>query len=86
VLFLVGALGGSLMALVIDGPEIVSVGASGAIMGLFSSALVCSFHLPADDNRKRLQRSLLLVLVISLLPLAQPIGIHIDIAGHLGAS
>jgi membrane associated rhomboid family serine protease len=85
--FVIGGLGGSLMSLAIDPPTIVSIGASGAIMGLFGAAYVCSFHLPADGNRKRFQRGLLQILILSLIPMFPVhIGAHIDYAAHLGGA
>lgn len=85
--FLVGGVGGSLMSLVINPPTLISVGASGAIMGLFAAALVCSFHLPKDARRKGFQLSLVQILVVSLLPfLGAHTGQHIDIAAHLGGT
>ena len=47
-LFAIGALGGSLMSLAINPPTLVSVGASGAIMGLLAAGLVLS--LPASPG------------------------------------
>lgn len=86
--FLAGGVGGSFMALIIDPEMTVSVGASGAIMALFATALICSFHLPPSANRRRFQMSLSWILVISLLPfLGGAHGQqHIDIAGHLGGA
>ncbi|MBK6533087.1 MAG: rhomboid family intramembrane serine protease [Deltaproteobacteria bacterium] len=45
-LFVVGALGGSLMGLAINPDNLVSVGASGAIMGCSAAALVSAMRLP----------------------------------------
>src|SRR5262245_36217348 len=43
-LFVVGGLGGALMSLALNPSNLVSVGASGAIMGLFAAILVLSYH------------------------------------------
>ncbi len=86
-IFAVGGIGGSLMALAINPDTLVSVGASGAIMALFAAALVCSFHLPKDANRKRFQMGLVQILVVALIPfIAGPHGQRIDVAGHLGGA
>ena len=51
VLFFLGALGGSLMGLAVNSAEVVSVGASGAVMGLLAAALVASLRLPRGQER-----------------------------------
>lgn len=86
-LYVLGAVGGSLMSLAINPDTLVSVGASGAIMGLFAAAFVCSFHLPPDRPRSALQKNLLQVLIPSLLPLASMgSGHRVDIGAHLGGA
>src|SRR5713226_8518908 len=82
-----GALGGSVGSMAINDPATVSVGASGAIMGMLAAAVVSSFRLPAGAARERLQIGLLQVLVPSLIPLATVrTGGRIDFAGHLGGA
>ncbi len=86
-LFVLGALGGSLGSMAINDPATVSVGASGAIMGMLAAAVVSSFRLPTSAARDRLQVGLLQVLVPSLIPLATVrTGGRIDFAGHLGGA
>jgi rhomboid protease GluP len=86
-LFSIGALSGSAMSLAINPDTVISVGASGAIMGLFAAAFVCSFRLPAAANRTPVQISLLRVLIPSLIPLATThSGGHIDFGAHLGGA
>jgi rhomboid protease GluP len=86
-LFLIGALGGSLMSLAINPAEIVSVGASGAIMALLAAATVVTFRLPEGPDRTRVLVSLLRVLVPSLIPLATVrTGARIDFAAHAGGA
>lgn len=85
VLFFVGAVGGSLMSLAVNPATIVSVGASGAIMGLFAGAYVCSYQLPSDD-RTPLQMGLLRVLIPSLIPLTASGTEHIDFGAHIGGA
>jgi rhomboid protease GluP len=85
VVFMLGGLGGSLMSLAINGPNLVSIGASGAIVALFATALICSFRMSADSKRKHLQYYLLQILFFALVPvLTIHDGGHIDIAAHLG--
>lgn len=85
VVFMLGGIGGSLMSLAIDGPNLVSIGASGAIVALFATALICSFRMPADSSRKNFQLYLLQILFFALVPVVtvHEEG-HIDIAAHLG--
>src|SRR5262249_45104168 len=47
VIYVTGAITGSLVSLAFNPPAIVSVGASGAIMGLFAAMLVLSAHFPS---------------------------------------
>jgi membrane associated rhomboid family serine protease len=86
--FLVGALGGSLLSLALDAPSVVSVGASGAIMALFAAGFTSSYHLPEGTRaRKKIQSRSLGVLVPSLLPLATATeGAHIDYGAHIGGA
>jgi rhomboid protease GluP len=86
-LFVIGAIGGSFMSLAVNPATMVSVGASGAIMGLFAAAFVCSFRLPMDASRTQVQMGLLRVLIPSLIPLATTgTGHHIDFGAHLGGA
>jgi len=86
-LFLVGAAGGSLMGLVINPANIVSVGASGAVMGLLAAALVLAMRFPAGAKRVQVQLRLLQFLIPSLIPLAtsRQEG-RIDFAAHFGGA
>jgi rhomboid protease GluP len=68
--YVVGALTGSLLSLALNSNLLVSVGASGAIMGVFAVMLVVSVHFPAGPIRAGLQVNALYVLIPSLLPLA----------------
>jgi rhomboid protease GluP len=75
-LFVIGGLGGACGSLLINPHNMISVGASGAIMGLFSAMFVLSFHYTHAQDRTSLQRRAMQVLIPSLLPLAS--------AGHAG--
>jgi rhomboid protease GluP len=86
-LYAVGALGGSLLSLVLNPASIVSVGASGAIMGLFAAMLVISMHFPPGALRTGLQMNAIYVLIPSLLPLASALqGHQVDYAAHFGGA
>jgi rhomboid protease GluP len=87
-LFVLGALGGSTLSYLLNPADVVSVGASGAIMGLLAAAFVSSFRLPVGSERQASQMLLLRVLVPSLIPLATTHGEgnQIDYAGHLGGA
>jgi len=86
-LFVLGAVSGSFMSLAVNPHTVVSVGASGAIMGLLTAAFVCSFRLPGGVNRNQIHVSLLQILIPSLIPLAvNRTGQHIDFGAHLGGA
>jgi rhomboid protease GluP len=86
-LFVVGAACGSLAALALNPATVVSVGASGAIMGLLAAAFVSSFRHPPGALRTQVQLATLQVLIPSLIPIAVVrTGGHIDYAGHLGGA
>ena len=86
-LFVIGAVGGSLLSLAINPATVVSVGASGAIMGLLAGAFVSSFRLPSGVQRTQIQMSMMQVLIPSLIPLATVgTGHKVDFAAHLGGA
>ena len=86
-LFVVGGLGGSVLSLAINPPNMVSVGASGAITGLVAAAFVCSFRYPSGGMRLQIQMAMLQVLIPALIPLAMsPTGQRVDFAAHLGGA
>jgi rhomboid protease GluP len=80
----VSAVTGAIVSLALNPPSVVSVGASGALMGLAASLLVVSFHF-SDPMRPHIQRITLQALVAGLLPLAMAAtGRVVDGFGHLG--
>ena len=86
-LFVLGGLGGSLMSLAVNPPTVVSVGASGAIMGLCGAALVCSFRYASGAGRTQIQMAMMQVLIPALIPIATTrTGGHIDFGAHLGGT
>ena len=83
-LYFVGGLGGALGSILLNRGDVLSVGASGAIMGVLTSALVLSFHIACYDRRKRIRWVSLRILVPALLPVTAAAGGGIDYSGHLG--
>lgn len=86
-IFTIGALGGSALSYALNPPNIVSIGASGAIMALLAAAFVGSFRIPSGAQRTQLQVPLMQILIPSLIPLAtHRMAGEIDFAGHLGGA
>jgi len=85
-LFILGGLCGSAMSLALNGADVTSVGASGAIMALFTAAYVLSFRLPLAAGRTAIQMQLARVIVPALIPLATHTGERIDFGAHLGGA
>ena len=84
-LFFIGTLGGSLLSLALNPANIVSVGASGAVMGLLAAALMASLRYPPGATRTQIQAQLMQFLIPSLIPLTtHRQGGKIDFAAHLG--
>ncbi|HEY4161621.1 MAG TPA: rhomboid family intramembrane serine protease [Dongiaceae bacterium] len=86
-LFFFGAIGGALMSLALNPPELVSIGASGAIMCLIAAVCVTAFRYPVGVQRTRIQSRMLRMLIPSLIPLAAHAdGGGVDYAAHLGGA
>jgi rhomboid protease GluP len=81
-IFFISALGGSLGSVLLNAEGPVSVGASGAIMGLLAAAFVCSFHLAAFEIRNKLRFLSLRCLIPALIPTS---GL-IDYSCHFGGA
>jgi len=86
--FAVSGVGGALMSLLINPQNLISVGASGAIMGLFAAAFSVSYrYAPGSPMRGFLQSGSLRVLIPSLIPLFDGLfGQRIDFAAHIGGA
>ncbi len=85
--FGLSALGGSAASMLLNPPEVISVGASGAILGLFGAALAVSFRIPYGGARTWVQSAVVRVLIPSLLPLfVFQNGPRIDYGAHLGGA
>jgi len=86
-IYAAGAVCGSLGSLMFNGASIVSVGASGAITGLFAAMLVTSRHFPVGRLRATLQRNAIYVLIPALLPLTGALsGKKVDYGAHFGGA
>ena len=78
--YAVSAVGGSAASVLMNPSGPVSVGASGAIMGLLGAAFVCSFHVAAHENKGKMRFWTLRLMVPALIPSSG----HIDYSGHFG--
>jgi hypothetical protein len=87
-LFVLGALGGAAGSLAANSPNVLSVGASGAIMALLAAALVCSFIFDSAQLRRRMQKVSLRFLIPSLAPALLPLGAGTgtDYGAHIGGA
>ena len=79
-IYLASAVGGSLFSALLNPGGPVSVGASGAIMGLLGASLVLSFHAAAEGRRGRLRILAIRLLIPALLPTSGAV----DYSCHLG--
>lgn len=82
-IFLLSGISGSIFSVCFNEERIISVGASGGIMGIYAALAIASYSLPRKDPyRKEIQETVVRVLVPSLMPLAS----GIDYAGHFGGA
>jgi rhomboid protease GluP len=81
--FVVSALGGAVGSLLMNPHQTVTVGASGAIMGLLAMVLASSLHYASHENAKRLRWVAYRLMIPSLIPYA---GSSTDYNGHLGGA
>ncbi len=84
--FIIGGVGGALFSLALDAGNVVSVGASGAVMALFSASLVMSFRLPRGSSRRHVQIATLRILLPALFPSRSNGALSIDVAAHAGGT
>ncbi|WP_245472101.1 rhomboid family intramembrane serine protease [Rhizobium jaguaris] len=87
-LFCISALGGSVASLLINPDNLVAVGASGGIVGLFAAIIVLSFHFRSGSLPTSLRVGAIRILIPSLIPFISRTqdGMHIDYAAHLGGA
>jgi rhomboid protease GluP len=77
---------GSLLGLAINDASLVSVGASGAIMGVLAAAFVLTLRLQKGPVRTSIQMQLGRILIPSLIPFATQGGGRVDVAAHIGGA
>ncbi|MGD9543024.1 MAG: rhomboid family intramembrane serine protease [Methylocystis sp.] len=81
------AIAGSLMSVAFNPPNLVSVGASGGIVGLFAATALASRHFPPGRMRTLMATTAVQTLLPSLIPLiTAPGGNKIDYAAHFGGA
>lgn len=86
-IYVVSALCGALASLLLNAPTLITVGASGAIMGLFAAMLVLSYRFSPGPIRNDLLKNAVYVLIPSLLPLTNVAhGEKVDYAAHFGGA
>src|SRR5262249_10754700 len=86
-IFMVSALGGVAGSIYGNPPDIVTVGASGAITGLIGALFVVSFHHRADPIEQRMMRRTSLRFGIpALLPLVVAAAGNVDYFAHAGGA
>ncbi len=86
-LFTLGALAGSLGSMVANAPDVVSVGASGAIMAMLAGMFVICFHLPEGRAKTAMLFYSLRVAIPSLIPFKGTAGtMVIDYGAHGGGA
>jgi rhomboid protease GluP len=83
-IMVIGALGGVAGSLAMNGPQIVGVGASGAIMAMLAALFVLSFDNQVVENTWRMQKWTLFLLIPAILPAGA--GSHVDVSAHLGGA
>ena len=86
VLFVSGALGGAVVSMAINPPQLVSVGASGAIMCLIAAAWLTSYRTPGGSKRIAIQMRMARMLIPSLIPLFASGSSNIDYGAHFGGA
>src|SRR6185312_9673757 len=86
--FVVSAFSGAAAALLMNPPDLPTVGASGGIIGLLTAALVISFHPACRAWRWWLRAFAVLLAGPALIPVAATPGAPsvIDVSSHLGGS
>ena len=85
-IYVVSGIGGALASAMLNPVDALSVGASGAIVGLLGSAMVLSLHAASYDRRKKIWVMCFRVGVPALLPTASVTAHHIDYSAHTGGA
>ncbi len=83
--YFISAWAGSLMSISINTEHLLSVGASGAIMGMFAAIMAVSFHASNREIKRGLQIFSLRIIIPSILPtVSHEGGTHVDYGAHFG--
>jgi rhomboid protease GluP len=87
-LFVIAGLGGSVASALLLAPAGISIGASGAIMGLLAAGLVMSTKMPYGPEKTAIQQGMTQMLVPALLPVVSRTmsGATIDYGAHIGGA
>jgi rhomboid protease GluP len=88
-IFALSALGGSAGSLAQNDPQLVSVGASGAISGLLATALITASRIDDPQLRRRMQIIALRILLPATVPTIFSAGAnhgHVDYGAHFGGA
>ena len=88
-IFAISALGGDFGSLGQNDPNLLSVGASGAITGLLAAGLVCAGRMRNEERRARMQKWASRVLIYATLPAylsASAVSGHTDYGAHVGGA
>lgn len=87
VLFIISALGGSIFSLMINDENVISVGASGGVVGVIAAVLVLSLKLPYGIVKTQIQMRSVYMLIPALLPIFTFMSAEkVDFAAHLGGA
>ena len=81
-IYVISGVAGALGSLAMNAPQVLSVGASGAIMGMACCSLVLSVHGASFEHARRMQMLSLRVMIPALLPLSG----HVDYSAHIGGA
>lgn len=81
-LFFLAGISGTFLSMLFNEPHVTSVGASGAIMGIFTVALIIIAKYSSDEARTITIAGWLPAFILSMLPLSP----RIDYIGHIGGA
>lgn len=85
--YVAGGLAGEVASLLVNPPSLIDVGASGAIMALFATAYVVSFHYRGSPWQSRLQGRAVGILGPAIFHFGRNDGsLQINIAAHVGGA
>jgi rhomboid protease GluP len=86
-IFAVSALSGSVLSLIVNPLNVVGVGASGGIVGLFAATFVVSLRVASETARKSVMRRAAYTAVLMLVPSGGSApGFETDYAAHFGGA